>query len=698
MPARPITEAPTTLQNLLTDIDAQPVWRGDAATYMAWRDNEQWSYDQVAYLEELGLNPLQVNLIAPAMDSVYGEEVKHRVDWMVSAAAEEHEEMAEGINHIMNDEMRLANANDACSEAYMAQASVGIGWIHVTKNHNPLIPGMLRVEEVHRDEMFWDMRARSKDLREDCRWLARRRFMDKDEAKAFFPKKYHEIIDFTYSDWQTIDISTGGPDFNWYQGLHEYTEPIELIMDNHSHRQMVAVYEVYYKEFQPTDLLMTHMGAVQMFDQQNPVHLEILAAGMGFIDQQVPIPVVKQAWFIGPNIVWDGPSPEPHHHFPYVPFFGLRKDAKNTPMGLVERMIGAQEQYNRAIVEIQRILRSRRIEKDEDALPEMSDQQALHEINRTDGVINKRRGADFQVVREWEKINALEGICARAREEINAASGIYQTFQGQTEPEQSGIAIESIAELGAQSLAKIKANYQYSRKMVGDLAFYHIVNDVGINTRVVNIPQELGQNKRQVILNNGMDNRVSMLRAQVVLQDIHTSSGYKQHTHMRIGNMIDSLPDDLKGPLLPFWLESSEMPKKEQAIDAINKVLGHVADEEQRELIEAQEAEHAQNMRQLEYRDAEAEVKEKEASAEDKKAQAMQHTAQALKTRAETAQLIRDFKMRNAINVTPDNQAGKPADPRQPRPPEASGGPPTKPAGNALPRPTQQEVVNPARE
>lgn len=686
-----LSEASPILQNLLSDLDAQPSWRGDAAVFMAWRDNNQWAADQKYYIEEvIGIKAIQVNLIAPAMDSVYGEEVKHRVDWMVSAASEEQEDMAEAINHEMNDAMRLANANHACSEAYMSQASVGIGWVHVTRNPNPLIPGILKVEEVHRDEMFWDMRARSMDLREDCRWIARRRFLDKDAATIFFGDKHKDLIEAVYSDYTSIDISSG-PQVDWFSEMQQYSEPIELIMDKTSERRMVAVYEVYYKEFQHVDLLSTSMGMVSIFDRENPVHLEVLAGGMGIIQEKIPIPICRQAWFIGPHIVYDEPSREPHPHAPYVPFFGLRADAENKPQGLIERMIGAQEQYNRAIVEIQRILRSRRIEKDSDALKNMNDQQALYEINRTDGVVNLRKGAKFEVVREWEKISQLEGICQRARDEINAASGIYQTFQGQTEADQSGIAVESIAELGAQSLAKIKANYQYSRKMVGDLAFYHIVDDIGIDPRMVKIPQELGQQKKQVVLNDGMNNRVSMLRAQVALQDIHTSAGYKQHTHQRMTSMLKELPDEFKGPLLPIWLESSEMPKKEQAIKIVNKQLGFIEDENQREMKEQQEMIEAEERKQLEYRQINAQIEETEASAEDKRAQAKDHTASALKKRAETAAVIREFKMRQAINVTPQPNSGPPTDPRSNRPPDAPGGQPQAMAGSALPSPTMTE-------
>lgn len=691
-----LTDANPILRNLLSDIASQPQWRGEAGIDMAWKDNHPWTQEQDAYLVSLGLTGMQVNLIAPAMESVTGYEAKHRVDWMITASDEAQNEMAEAINHTLNDEMRLADANAACSDAYGSQSGVGIGWVHVTRSPDPLAPGKLLVEDIHRDEMWWDMRARSNDLRRDCRWVARRKFFDKDSAKSFLGPKHHDLIDFTCSDYRTIDISDEGPYADWFSAINEYSEPIELILDNNSGRKMVAIYEVYYKVVQPRDLIFSQDGQVQEFQKGNPLHLELLATGFGRLEMKVPINVCRVAWFLGPHLIWDGPSQEPHNHFPYVPLFGMREDANNCPVGLIRRMRGPQEQYNRAVVEIQRILRQRRIEKDFDALHGMNDAQAIFEINRTDGVINTKHGRKFQVIREWEKIAALEGICKRARDEINAASGIYQTFQGKTETDQSGIAVESIAELGAQSLGKINANYQLARKHIGDLAFAHIVNDIGFRRHVVSIPQEIGQQKKQVTLNDGMNNRVAMLRAQVEMQDVHTSAGYKAHTHMRLTNIMQNLPEQFKGPLIPFWLESSEMPKKEQAIKMINKLLGYEEDETKRMQMEEGQAQAAEEQRLLDIRKFVAEVEEKEASAKLKTAQAANANADVMKKRIETANLIRQIKTgvmpaeNNPANGKREsggpprmNNGAPTADPRRALPPGASGATLTSPTGNA---------------
>lgn len=656
--AAKVIPTPPLLANLFSDIGNEPEWRGQAAKENAWLNCHQWSKEQLDHFKAMNMpENMYVNLMAPAMDAVTGYEAKHRVDWMVSSNDESQGEMAEALNHDFNTMMRLADANTACSDAYSSQAGVGVGWVHVAKNPDILSPSKLLIEPVHRDEMFWDMRSRSGTLQVDCRWIARRKFFDDDEAKALLPG-HSDLIDFTWSDWQTVDLNQSAVYSDWYDELYKYTDAIEEEMESLSSRKRVAIYEVYYKVIEHRSVLISGDGLVVEFNEKNPIHIEMLTVGQAKLHTNVPLNVVKEAWFIGPNCIYNGPSRCPHNQFPYIPFFGVREDGTNTPQGLLRRMLGPQEQYNRAVIEIQHILRSRRIEKDEGATMGMTDEQVTHEVNRTDGVINMKRGSKFQVIREWEKLAALEGICRRAKEEVNMASGIYQTFQGQTESSQSGIAVENIAELGAQTLGKLNANYQLSRKIVGEISFAHSIETMGTRPVVVQIPQSIGQSKKTVTLNDGINNRISTLRAQVVLQDVHTSAGYKQHTHQRLTAVMGKMPDDIKTTLLPLWVESSDIPKKEFAMKLINKKLGYIDDEEQQALVDEQQAQVAEETRQLEMQMEQATIAEKNASAVEKQANAENESADAAKKRAETVKILREVKQLRIDGSKPIDRRG----------------------------------------
>ena len=114
MPEAKVIPTPPILKTLFGDIGNEPDWRGQAAKEKAWENSIQWAQSQLDTFQYQDMpKDIFVNLINSAMNAVTGYEAKHRVDWMLSGADEEHDELAEGLNHKLNDEMRLADANTA---------------------------------------------------------------------------------------------------------------------------------------------------------------------------------------------------------------------------------------------------------------------------------------------------------------------------------------------------------------------------------------------------------------------------------------------------------------------------------------------------------------------------------------------------------------------------------------------------------
>jgi hypothetical protein len=636
---------PPVLEELFSDQGNEPEWRGLAARVCQVRDNNPWTGEQRAVFRNLGMpDEMFVNLLASANDSVTGYEAKSRTDWAVFSDDQDHVDIVDAINHELIKTLRLAEANEACSNAYGAQIGPGVGWVYVGPSNNPLSPSFLMIEDVHRDEMFWDMRSRSPLLRNDCRYIYRRRFLDKDEALQLFPV-WGELIQISFSrDWTDFDLGEGQVSYGpWMEALSKWKEPIEMSLMNLSDRKRVPVYEVYYKVIEQRDIIIVDQQA-QLYDPNNAIQEELLMYGMAQIESKA-VPVVRESWFIGPNCVWDGPSRAPHNDFPYVPFFGQRNDADNTPMGLLVRGLGPQEQYNRTIVEMQRILRNILIITDKDATKGMTDAQVLKETSKMYGIIKLTPQRRFEIRQEWEKYTALESSLPRIREELNGAMGVYHTFQGKQEGDVSGVAAETLAELGAQSLGKINSNYQLSRKLVGEIAFSYVVADIGTATRTCRIPKKNGQPQKDVVLNDGVRNRVSMMRAYVSLQPVHTSSGWRHYQHQRIDEAMGRLPEEAMVELLPAWIETFEgLPNGEKVIERITKKLGIYADEEQAAAAEEQASAKAEEERQLEIATAKADNEKKLAEAENKHADTQKTLAETAKIRQETAIAARDVE------------------------------------------------------
>lgn len=632
-------KTPSVLTELFSDQGNEPEWRGRAAYVCQVRDNNPWTTKQRAVFKSLGLpEDMFVNWLAAANDAVTGYEAKSRTDWAVMSDDQESAETVEALNHDLNKTLRLADANEACSNAYGSQVGPGIGWVHVGQSNNPLSSSSLLIEDIHRDEMFWDMRSRSSLLRNDCRFIYRRRFFDEDEALQLFPA-WGELIKVTYSsDWSQFDLGDGqlATYSDWTEALQSWKEPVEASMQSLSERKRVPVYEVYYKVTENRDIIFMDQQA-QLYDQDNPIHDEMIIYGMAEVHNR-PVPVVRNAWFIGPNCIWDGQHRAPHNDFPYVPFFGQRNDADNTPMGLLVRGLGPQEQYNRTVLELQRIVKNIIIIADKDATKGMTDSQVMKEVSKAHGMIKLTPQRRFEMKQEWEKYTALESSLPRIREEMSGAMGVYHTFQGKQEGSVSGIAAETMAELGAQSLGKINSNYQLSRQLVGEIAFSYVVAGIGTTRKMCKIPKRNGQAQKDIIINDGVRNRVSMMIAQVALQPVHTSSGWRHYQHQRIDQAMERLPDEAMLELLPAWIETFEgLPGGEKLIERITKKLGIHADEEQAAAAEEQAAAQAEEERQLEISTVQADNAKKIAEAENKRADTQKTIAETSKIQQEVA-------------------------------------------------------------
>lgn len=631
-------QTPPVLADLFNDLGNEPAWRGAAVKTLQIRDGNPWTEEQKTLLRtKFKQIPIAVNLVGHIFDRITGSEAVTRTGWELApdTMLGGNEEGVEAMNYELNRMARLARADDACSLAYSDSASIGIGWVHVGTDSNALSSSPVKVSYVHWDEMFYDMRGRDMLLRDDCRYQARRKFFDKDDAIKLFPD-WKELIEITSSgNWENIDIAQGGAMYSeWYAELKKYKPQIEEQMLQSSGRKRVPIYEVYYKVIETKEVVIRSDGLTLLFNENNPLHIELLLSGNAEV-KPMPCRIVREAWFIGPNCVWDGVSRAPHNEFPYTPCIAYRRDSDNTPYGILSRCEGPQEEYNRAVMAAMRAIDSVLIIIGKDSFPGMTDQALIDQVFPGNGMVKLDAGKTGGVVpglidirKEYDKLAALEGVIQRAALEIQQVSGVY--FQ-QDAPvgDMSGIAIDALAEIGSQSKGRLNANYQSFRQQIGELIFSYVAQSIGVSRKIVRIPAKNGKDDIAVALNDGLLNRVSELMGRVAIQPAYASTGYRGYVHRRITEVISKSGDpEVVRQLLPSWILLTDgLPDREQVAARMSKQLGNDGDDSQ-----AQAQAQAQQV-EIEGKAAEAKVKE---------AQARKYDAEAEKTRAETAKLLED--------------------------------------------------------
>lgn len=597
------------LQRTLMESDRQPEWRGMRSRCHQYYDGNQLEQEVITSLKAKKLPILINNLIQPTINGVLGMEARSRTDWFVKPDDDEFAEIAEAVNKLVNEATRTSKADKACAEAYKYQCIGGIGWVELKKNRDPM-GSEFSCNFVHPNEIFFDW-ATSPDL-SNCEWLRRERWVKVEIAKAHFPQ-HKEIIDNAVDRWAGADMND-----SWNQGetlsqaYREYTEsnrdPAEWLRQE---RDMVKVYELYYRVWKDTDIMRLSNGRVVEIDYDNPMHVAAINSGRVEVETR-PIPKMRLSWYIGPHFIKDMPSPHPHNLFPYVPFFGAREDETGIPYGIVRSMLSPQDEVNFRRIHLTAGLMYKQVIMDDDAT-EMNDDDLRMQVHSVDGIIKlnskaKREGGGRFEINQDSGVNQQQfSVMLDAAKNIQEVGGVFNAMLGKETSGQSGVAINSLVEQGATTLADINDNYRDSRQVLGELYMAYIIDKhKGMDNVIVMVPGQLGKKAKQIILNNRNEgeatNDIALARTQVVMGEIQQSAGYRAQVSQMLMDFFGKLPGEFQAVGLDIVIEQMDIPeeKKIRLLKLVQKVTGDIDPEDMTPEQQQQAAQAQQKQQQLE--------------------------------------------------------------------------------------------------
>jgi len=574
-----------TFTEWLTEIHQQPPWRAKADRECDYYDGNQLDSDVLRRQREIGMPPAIEPLIGPTIDAVLGAEAKSRTDWRVMPDHDrEGDEVAEALNHKLNQAERHSRADDACSAAYASQIKVGIGWVEVARESNPFrYP--YRCTAIHRNEIWWDFLSKQPDL-SDARYLMRRMWMDRRQAELMFPQ-HAELIRHSASGWQSLDPSglsvDGGSSTDlamaWHQERGWSIEEQEWRDVDH---RRVCLFEVWYREWSRALVLKLPDGRVVEYDDANELHRLAIDSGQA-ATQSVVLPRVRLSWWLGPHRLSDAASPYRHPYFPYVPFWGKREDRTNVPYGLIRGMMYLQDEVNARISKMQWGLAAVRTIRTDGAVLD-DDERFRQEVARPDADIvldaeQMRSGGIFRVERDFELNRQQYERLVDAREGIKRTGGIYNAYMGQDSSATSGVAIAGLVEQSNQAVADINDNFAYARRQVGELLLSLVIEDlIGRPERVriagngLRADRFIELNVPRVDAGSGMgylDNDVERTRLQVALQDVPSTPSFRSQQLAALSEAFKSAPPSYQRVMMPHLFALMDVPNREELLAAL---------------------------------------------------------------------------------------------------------------------------------
>lgn len=572
------------------EIDNQPrEWRPIADREMDYAEGNQLKTELLEAQRQLGIPPSMENLIGAALEGIRGYEEATRTDWRVTANGQPGgQDVADAISFKLNEAERHSKADDACGKAFYPQIGVGLGWVEVSKGDDPFgFP--YQCLPVNRNEIHWDWASERDDMT-DARWLRRQRWMHASRLARVFPEHAELIRRFGnagtgwWGSYSGEDVGGQSTGLNRaWDVAREWT--IQEDRWHNPHNKEVCATELWYRRWVDVVVLKSPDGRVVEYDEANPAHVHAVANKLVEFRRAV-VARVRRSYWLGPHVLFDGPTPYSHRYFPYAPFWGFREDSTRVPFGYIRNMLYQQDTLNSGNSRLRWGMSAYRVERTKGALA-MADDVFRRTVGRLDADIvldpahMAQPGAKFKVERDFQMNAQQLDMLANARQAIErvnpAAAG---AFSGRRGTATSGIQEQTQVEQANQSLAHMMGNFKRGRTMVGEMLMAMIVQDMGRDETVVVIEGDAITPERTIVINRPetdaagypyLSNDLQRTRLMVGLEDVPSSPTYRGQQLNVLSEVAKSMPPQFQAVVMPMMASLMDMPFKKQLVEALQQ-------------------------------------------------------------------------------------------------------------------------------
>ena len=587
----PDGDVPLTLaeyREIHEEIDNQPKqWRRHADKEMDYAEGNQLKTELLQAMIAQGIPPSMENLIGASLEGIRGYEEATRTDWRVTASGKTgSEDMADSIKSRLNEAERSSKADDACSKAFYPQIGVGVGFVEVGRSDDPFAYPY-QCLPISRNEIHWDWAAIKDDL-SDARWLRRQRWLHPSRLVRVFPEHSELIRRFGKAGtawWTQYEGNDEGGASTGLNRAFDVAREWTVAEDRwfNPFNKEVCTTEMWYRRWTDVIVLKSPDGRVVEFDGNNPAHVHAVANKLVKF-RRATVAKVRRSYWLGPHVLFDGPTPYAHRHFPYVPFFGFREDNTRVPFGYIRNMLHQQDTLNSGNSRLRWGMSAFRTTRTKGAVA-MADDVFRRTVARLDADIvldpahMSQQGAVFKVERDFQ-MNAQQldmlNNARQAIERVNpAAAG---AFSGRRGTATSGVQEETQVEQANQSLAHMMGNFKRARTQVGELLMSMIVQDMGTEEQTIIIEGDAVREDRTVVINKPevdeagypyLSNDLQRAQLLVALGDVPSTVSFRKQQLSSMSEVVKAMPPQFQAVAMPLMASLMDVPFKRELVQAL---------------------------------------------------------------------------------------------------------------------------------
>lgn len=487
-----------------TDVCAQPYtkWFDEAAEafgfYETWG---QWTEEEKTKIRnDMGIEPVTVNKIAPRLNNVAGAEIqtRTRVVFRARSFADNEKATAEGLSDLAMFVQDKNNSSHIMSHVGHDSRICGVGWHEFDVQNNV-------ITEARRNplEVVWDSRDRTTGMSNQGR-LSLLNWMPRDEAIRMFPDKEDFL---KQTDGWGLDRKCSSDSMR-LKGGYEDKKADEILIVEHFYRTPVKYYECVTRS----------LRLVTTFDKDEAKKLARIKPGTrSERDYEV-----KNGFKVG-IVYFTGNKLLEHNEdvyqlnpakglFFFTPTICFRETNTGIPYGLIRAAKDPQRLYNKTKTRLSWLMAAHQVVMEGDAADE---KKVREEAARPDGVLIVKAGKKLDINRHEKAIAQHQQTALGYDKDIQDALGIYDENIGKQTNVTSGIGIQRrqvggdrnqalpLDNLLAMSKRRAEKLLYLIQSVFDEQTAFYVTDDQGEVKQIVLNQAEIGEDGKPVKDDNG---------------------------------------------------------------------------------------------------------------------------------------------------------------------------------------------------
>lgn len=546
----------------------------------AFYDNEQWDPTDADELRSRGQMPLVFNEIAPMVDWLIGTERRSRVDWSVLPRAEDDVEVADIKEKVMKYVSDINRVPFHRSRAFSDAVKGGVGWVDDGVCDDPTRDILYSRFEDWRNVLY-DSSSYELDL-SDARYLFRWRWVDEDIAVMTFPDRAEQI---RKSVEDAGAFSTEHEEDTWYIGENlnrrehsgvVYASGAGVAID--ASRRRIKLIEGQYR--MPVSCKVVSDGPMKgvFFDPRDKALAQHCAEyGVSIVDRVMMRTHV--AIFTESDMLGMGPSIYRHNRFSLTPIWCYRRNSDRMPYGAIRRVRDVQQDLNKRASKALFMLNTNQVIADDNATEDWK--KLRDEVDRPDGLIVKKRGAELSIRRDTDAATGQVQMMTLDAQSIQKSAGVSNENLGRQTNAVSGEAIKARQLQGSVVTTEPFDNLRYAVQVQGEKQL-SLSEQFYTEEKVIRLTGARGAlewvkvNQPEVQTDGSVRwiNDITASQGDFVVAEQDYAGTLRQVMFDSLQNMAQRLPPELAMRMMIIAMEFSDLPNKDQISDELRRITG----------------------------------------------------------------------------------------------------------------------------